>query len=90
MRETLLALMTPTTVLALVIGTLLAGVFHCLTVTKGSRLLVSWTIGVAAFCVGVILSEFLNIDIFAIGPMDIVLPSIFSIAAMSVARLIKL
>lgn len=90
MRDTLLALTTPTTVLALVLGTLLAGLFHCLTVTKGSRLLVTWTVGVAGFGLGVVLSQFLGIKIVSIGPIDLVIPTISSIIAMVVARLIKL
>jgi len=90
MRDLLLTVLTPAAVLALVIGTLLAGVFHLLAATKGSRILVSWTVSVAAFCVGVLLSDFLHLSLLSLGPLDLFLPSVLSIAAMSVARLAKL
>ncbi len=84
MRETLFAVLTPAAVLALVMGTFLAGVFHFLTATKGSRLLVSWTVGVAAYCVGAVLCGLLDFSILPIGSIDIVLPSILSVAAMCI------
>ncbi|MGC9358897.1 MAG: hypothetical protein ACP5G7_00800 [Anaerolineae bacterium] len=90
MQEMLLAVLTPAAVLALVMGTLLAGIFHLLAATKGSRLLVSWTVGVTTFCVGAVLSDFFHLSILSLGPIDLVLPSVLSIAAMNVARLAKL
>ncbi len=90
MRDTLLALTTPATILTLVMGSLWAGAFHCLTVTKGSRLLVTWTIGVAGFAIGVLLARFLGLHLISIGPIDVLIPSIVSIALMIVARLVKL
>lgn len=90
MQKSILDLITPAMVLAIVMGTLFAGIFHLFMVTKGSRLLVSWTVSVASYCVGVILCDFLHISILPIGPIDLVLPSALSIASMSVARLIKL
>jgi hypothetical protein len=90
MREMLLAVLTPATVLALVMGTLLAGVFHLLAATRGSRLLVSWTVGVTFFGIGTVLSDFLHLSVLSLGPIDVILPSILSLAAMGVARLAKL
>ena len=90
MRDLLLTVLTPAAVLALVLGTLLAGIFHLLTATKGSRLLVSWTVSVTAFCVGALLSDFLHLSFVSLGPLDLLLPGVLSIAAMSVARLGKL
>lgn len=90
MRETLFTLVTPALVLALVMGTLLAGLFHAFAVTKGSRLLVSWTIGVTVYFIGAILCGFIHITVLSIGPVDILVPSALSIVAMSIARLVKL